>query len=148
MHTESLTRIFLTFSFFSMQRDFKRICKRDRLRLLRRMKKRSSAAEGKANEKNFFLFFYPHTLTFRLKRPVYRGFKGEGKCEGKLSTLTLTLTQKSVLNPICPAKVQSKEESNENQKEKSHCKDFRIIVPEKCSCLVPRVQLSGTKSSA
>ena len=34
MHTESLTRIFLTFSFFSMQRDFKRICKRDRLRLL------------------------------------------------------------------------------------------------------------------
>ena len=146
MHTESLTRIFLTFSFFSMQRDFKRICKRDRLRLLRRMKKRSSAAEGKANEKNFF--FYPHTLTFRLKRPVYRGFKGEGKCEGKLSTLTLTLTQKSVLNPICPAKVQSKEESNENQKEKRHCKDFRIIVPEKCSCLVPRVQLSGTKSSA
>ena len=148
MHTESLTRIFLTFSFFSMQREFKRICKRDRLRLLSRMKKRSSAAEGKANEKNFFLFFYPHTLTFRLKRPIYRGFKGEGKCEGKLSTLTLTLTQKSVLNPICPAKVQSKEESNENQKEKRHCKDFRIIVPEKCSCLVPRVQLSGTKSSA
>ena len=36
MHTESLTRIFLTFSFFSMQRDFKRICKRDRLRLLRK----------------------------------------------------------------------------------------------------------------
>ena len=35
MHTESLTRIFLTFSFFSMQRDFKRICKRERLRLLR-----------------------------------------------------------------------------------------------------------------
>ena len=27
---------FLTFSFFSMQRDFKRICKRDRLRLLRK----------------------------------------------------------------------------------------------------------------
>ena len=35
---------------FPMQRDYKRICKRDRLRLLRRMKKRSSAAEGKANE--------------------------------------------------------------------------------------------------
>ena len=126
--------------------------KRLRLRLLRRMKKHRSAAEGKANEKKLFLFFYPHTLTFRLKRPVYRGFKCEGKCEGKSSaltlTLTLTLTQKSVLNPICPAKVQSKEESNENQKEKSHCKDFRIIVPEKCSCLVPRVQLSGTKSSA
>ena len=48
MHTESLTRIFLTF--LLMQRDSKRICKRYRLRLLRRMKKRSSAAEGKANE--------------------------------------------------------------------------------------------------
>ena len=34
MHTESLTRIFLTFV-FSMHRDSKRICKRDRLRLLR-----------------------------------------------------------------------------------------------------------------
>ena len=33
-----------------MQRDSKRICKRYRLRLLRRMKKRSSAAGGKANE--------------------------------------------------------------------------------------------------
>ena len=33
------------------------------------------------NKKVFFLF-YPHTLTFRLKRPVYRGFSGEGKCEG------------------------------------------------------------------
>ena len=44
------------------------------------------------NKKSFFFFFYPHTLTFRLKRPVYRGFSGEGKCEGKLSTLTLTFT--------------------------------------------------------
>ena len=26
--------------------------------------------------------FYPHTLTIRLKRPVYRGFSGEGWCEG------------------------------------------------------------------
>ena len=57
---------------------------------------------------NFFFFFYPHTLTFRLKRPVYRGFSGEGKCEGKLSPLTLALTPKSVLNPICLVKVQSK----------------------------------------
>ena len=46
--------------------------------------------------KKLFLFFYPHTLTFRPKRPVYRGFKCEGKCEGKSSALTLTLTQKSV----------------------------------------------------
>ena len=59
---------------------------------------------------NFFFFFYPHTLTFRLKRPVYRGFSGEGKCEGKLSPLTLTLTPKSVLNPFCPAR------HNQNQK--------------------------------
>ena len=27
-----------------------------------------------------------------LKRPVYRGFSGEGKCEGKLSPLTPSLT--------------------------------------------------------
>ena len=27
-----------------------------------------------------------------LKRPVYRGFKGEGKCEGKCFTLTPVLT--------------------------------------------------------
>ena len=47
--------------------------------------------EGKKKKKLFF-FFYPHTLTFLLKRPVYRGFSGEGKCEGKLSPLTLTLT--------------------------------------------------------
>ena len=31
-------------------------------------------------KKKFFFVFYPHTLTFRLKRPVYRGFSGEGKC--------------------------------------------------------------------
>ena len=41
--------------------------------------------------RNFFFFFYPHTLTFRLKRPVYRGFSGEGRCEGKVLALT-TLT--------------------------------------------------------
>ena len=40
--------------------------------------------------RKFFFFFYPHTLTFRLKRPVYRGFKGEGKCEGRNFTLTLS----------------------------------------------------------
>ena len=63
----------------------------------------------------FFFFFSPHTLTFRLKRPVYRGFSGEGKCKGKLSPLTLALTPKSVLNPICPVKVQSKSK-RKNQK--------------------------------
>ena len=34
-----------------------------------------------SNKKKFFLF-NPHTLTIRLKRTVYRGFSGEGKCEG------------------------------------------------------------------
>ena len=26
--------------------------------------------------KKLFFFFFPHTLTIRLKRPVYQGFKG------------------------------------------------------------------------
>ena len=99
------------------------------------MKKRSSAAGGKANyrmknEKKLFLFYYPHTLTFRLKRPVYRGFSGEGKCEGKISPLTLALTPKSVYNPICPVKAQSisKENQNINQKEKIK-KRIRVKTP-------------------
>ena len=46
--------------------------------------------------KKLFLFYCPHTLTILQKRPVYRGFSGEGKCEGKLSPLTLALTPKSV----------------------------------------------------
>ena len=32
--------------------------------------------------KKLFFFSYPHTLTIRLKRPVYRAFSGEGKREG------------------------------------------------------------------
>ena len=52
------------------------------------------------NKKIFFFFYYPHTLTFRLKRPVYRGFSGEGKCEGKLSPLTLTLTLPAGKYPV------------------------------------------------
>ena len=75
------------------------------------------------SKKKLFLFFYPHTLTFRLKRPVYRGFNGEGKCEGKISPLTFALTPKSVSNPICPVKAQSK--SKENQKT-NPCKDSVI----------------------
>ena len=69
-------------------------------------------------KKKVFFFFTLTPSHMRLKRPVYRGFSGEGKCEGKLSpltlALTLTLTPKSVLNPSCPAKAQSK--SNESQK--------------------------------
>ena len=52
------------------------------------------------NKKIFFFFFYPHTLTCRLKRPVYRGFSGEGKCEGKLSPLTLPLTLPAGKYPV------------------------------------------------
>ena len=41
------------------------------------------------NKKKFF-FSYPRTLTIRLKRPVYRGFSGEGKCEGvRVKQLTM-----------------------------------------------------------
>ena len=40
------------------------------------------------------------------------------------------------------------EETRLDDRQKSRCKEFRIIVPEKCSYLVPRVQLSGTKSPA
>ena len=58
--------------------------------------------------KIFFLFCYPHTLTIRLKRPVYRGFSGEGKCEGKLSPLTLALTPQSVLNPSYAYRIKRK----------------------------------------
>ena len=43
-------------------------------------------------KKSFFPVFCPHTLTIRLKRPVYRGFGGEGKCEGRIFTLTLAIT--------------------------------------------------------
>ena len=42
--------------------------------------------------KKLFFFFYPHTLTFLLKRPVYRGFRGESRCEGRIFTLTLAIT--------------------------------------------------------
>ena len=41
------------------------------------------------NKKKFFLFFTLTPSHMWLKRPVYRGFSGEGKCEGKLSPLTL-----------------------------------------------------------
>ena len=59
---------------------------------------------GEGKCEDKFLPSHLHSLTFRLKRPVYRGFSGEGKCEGKLSPLTLALTPQSVLNPLYPAK--------------------------------------------
>ena len=44
------------------------------------------------NKKVFFLF-YPHTLTFRLNGLTIGYVWCEGKCEGKLSPLTLALNQ-------------------------------------------------------
>ena len=66
------------------------------------------------NKKVFFLF-YPHTLTFRLNGLTIGYVWCEGKCEGKLSPLTLALTPKSVLNPICPVWEQSNGNQNINQ---------------------------------
>ena len=43
-------------------------------------------------KKKFFSFFTLTPSQMWLKRPVYRGFKGEGKCEGRTSTLTPALT--------------------------------------------------------
>ena len=43
-------------------------------------------------KKKFFSFFTLTPSQMWLKRPVYRGFKGEGRCEGRAFTLTPTLT--------------------------------------------------------
>ena len=39
-------------------------------------------------QKNFFFFFYPHTLTFCCNRLTDSDKECEGKCEGKFFTLT------------------------------------------------------------
>ena len=142
MHTESLTRIFWPFLFFRCKGILNGFASVTACGCWEneewRMKNEESTFGGRREsqlynleilvnsltrlllKKNFFFFFCPHTLTIRLKRPVYRGFKGEGKGEGKLSPLTLALTPKSVWNPSCPVKAQSisKENQNINQKEK------------------------------
>ena len=43
-------------------------------------------------KKSFFYFFTLTPSQMWLKRPVYRGFKGEGRCEGRAFTLTPALT--------------------------------------------------------
>ena len=43
-------------------------------------------------KKKFFSFFTLTPSQMWLKRPVYRGFKGEGWCEGRAFTLTSALT--------------------------------------------------------
>ena len=52
------------------------------------------------NKKKFFSFFTLTPSQMWLKRPVYRGFKGEGKCEGSFlpSHHPHTLMDKSCYN--------------------------------------------------
>ena len=52
-------------------------------------------------KKKFFSFFTLTPSQMWLKRPVYRGFKGEGWCEGRALTLTLTLTLPSHFRQEC-----------------------------------------------
>ena len=78
---DSHTVFFFTF-YFDLYMDSKRICKRNRLRLLIKWKMKDII------KKSFFFFFALTPSHMWLKRPVYRCFSGEGKCEGKLSALT------------------------------------------------------------
>ena len=70
-----------------------------------------------------------------LKRPVYRGFKCEGRCEGRSSTLTPALTLPSHF-----------------RHRKVYCQGLCLQnltkVPEKYSYLVPTVQHRYTNSIA
>ena len=52
-------------------------------------------------KKSFFSFFTLTPSQMWLKRPVYRGFKGEGRCEGRAFALTLTLTLPSHFRQEC-----------------------------------------------
>ena len=62
--------------------------------------------------------------------------KNEGKCEGKLSPLTLVLTPKSVYNPPCPVKVQSKSKENQNLNQKEKIKKRIVFVQRNAFLLV------------
>ena len=83
----------------------------------------------------FFSFFTLTPSQIWLKRPVYRGFKGEGKCEGRTFTLTPALTLPSHF-----------------RHRKVFCQGFYLHnltkVPEKYSYLVPTVQHRYTNSIA
>ena len=86
-------------------------------------------------KKSFFSFFTLTPSQMWLKRPVYRGFKGEGKCEGRTFTLTPALT--------LPSHFRHRE---------IFCQGFYLQnltkVPEKYSYLVPTVQHRYTNSIA
>ena len=78
-------------------------------------------------KKKFFLFFTLTPSQMWLKRPVYRGFKGEGKCEGRAFTLTPALTLPSHFR---------------------HRKVYRQGQFTEFNKSTRKVQLSGTDSSA
>ena len=52
-------------------------------------------------KKKLFSFVALTPSQMWLKRPVYRGFKGEGRCEGRAFALTLTLTLPSHFRQEC-----------------------------------------------
>ena len=87
------------------------------------------------NKKSFFSFFTLTPSQMWLKRPVYRGFKGEGKCEGRTFTLTPALT--------LPSHIRHRKVSCQGL-----CLQNLTKVPEKYSCLVPTVQHRYTNSIA
>ena len=126
MHTESLTRIFLTF--LLMQRDSKRICKRYRLRLLR------------------FRLSFDMPLSCNIYCPK------ESKCRhlqnpSKISLVLPRYNQNQKINQKTnPCK--RLRGGTHDSSWLSQCKDTRIMVPEKCSTLVPMVQQPGTDSAA
>ena len=97
--------------------------------------------EGK-KEKKLFFFFCPHTLTFRLKRPVYRGFSGEGKCEGKLSTLTLTFTPSWIsLATVRSVSLRLQNESQKNSRiARMHTESLTRIFFDLCSLIYIWIQ--------
>ena len=87
------------------------------------------------NKKSFFSFFTLTPSQIWLKRPVYRGFKGDGSCEGRAFTLTPALTLPSHF-----------------RHRKVYCQGFCLQnltkVPEKYSYLIPTVQHRYTNSIA
>ena len=85
--------------------------------------------------KKLFSFFTLTPSQMWLKRPVYRGFKGEGRCEGRAFTLTPALT--------LPSHFRHRKVSCQGL-----CLQNLTKVPEKYSCLVPTVQHRYTNSIA
>ena len=71
------------------------------------------------SKKNFFSFLALTPSQSAWKPCVYRGFSGEGKCEGKLSPLTLALTPRSVLKShlSCQGTIRIKRKSKYKSKE-------------------------------